>query len=48
MRTLLWLSCLSYMVIGMAHVVAGAVLEPMMASYGLTYGDGGQFIMNQF
>ncbi|WP_040717020.1 MFS transporter [Paenibacillus daejeonensis] len=48
MRNLIWLSCLSYMVIGMAHVVAGAVLEPMMASYGLSYGDGGQFIMNQF
>ncbi|MFS0724999.1 MFS transporter [Paenibacillus sp. 1P07SE] len=48
MRALIWLSCLSYMVIGMAHVVAGAVLEPMMASYGLSYGEGGQFIMNQF
>ncbi|XEC94933.1 sugar MFS transporter [Paenibacillus tarimensis] len=48
MRKLIGLSCLSYLVIGMAHVVAGAVLEPMMSHYGLDYRDGGQFIMNQF
>jgi FHS family glucose/mannose:H+ symporter-like MFS transporter len=48
MNRLVWLGCLSYMVIGMAHVVAGAVLVPLIGAYGVDYGDGGQFIMNQF
>ncbi|MBJ6360774.1 MFS transporter [Paenibacillus sp. GCM10012307] len=48
MRKLIWMGCLSYLVIGMAHVVAGAILEPLIASYGLDYRSGGQFIMNQF
>jgi FHS family glucose/mannose:H+ symporter-like MFS transporter len=48
MKRLIWLGCLSYMVIGMAHVVAGAVLLPLIGAYGVEYGDGGQFIMNQF
>ncbi|RXZ79974.1 MFS transporter [Paenibacillaceae bacterium] len=48
MRKMIWLACLSYLVIGMAHVAAGSILEPMMARYGLDYRDGGQFIMNQF
>ncbi|OUM94796.1 MAG: MFS transporter [Thermobacillus sp. ZCTH02-B1] len=48
MQRLIWLGCLSYMVIGMAHVVAGAVLVQLIGAYGVEYGDGGQFIMNQF
>ncbi|WP_052350807.1 MFS transporter [Paenibacillus gorillae] len=48
MRKLLWLGCLSYLVIGLAHVIGGAVLEQMMAKYGLSYRDSGQWIMNQF
>ncbi|MFD0957817.1 MFS transporter [Paenibacillus chungangensis] len=48
MKRLIWIGCLSYLVIGIAHVVGGAVLEPMMAHYGLAYKDGGQWIMNQF
>ncbi|HUC94165.1 MAG TPA: MFS transporter [Paenibacillus sp.] len=48
MRKLIWLGCLSYLVIGMAHVVAGAVLIQVLDYYGLQYGDGGQWIMNQF
>ncbi|CAM4470217.1 MFS transporter [Paenibacillus tarimensis] len=48
MNKLIWIGCLSYLVIGMAHVVGGAVLEPMMDHYGLGYQDGGQWIMNQF
>lgn len=42
------LSCLTYMVIGIAHVVVGVVLEPMLREYSLSYQDGGQIIMNQF
>ena len=48
MRKLIWLGCLSYFVIGMAHVVMGAVLEPMTAHYGREYADGGQLVFNQF
>lgn len=48
MNKLIGLGCLSYMTIGMAHVAAGAVLVPLLAYYGAAYGDGGQWIMNQF
>ena len=48
MKKLLWLGCLSYLVIGVAHVVGGSILEQLMDHYGLTYKDGGQWIMNQF
>ncbi|MFC4778924.1 MFS transporter [Paenibacillus sp. GCM10023252] len=48
MRQLIWLGCLSYLVIGLAHVIGGAVLESMMDKYDLSYQDGGQWIMNQF
>lgn len=48
MRKLLLLSCLAYMLNGIAHVVVGSILEPMVHDYGLLYEDGGQLIMNQF
>lgn len=48
MRKLIWLGCLSYLIIGVAHVVGGTVLEQLIEHYGLTYKDGGQWIMNQF
>ncbi|WP_054025877.1 MFS transporter [Bacillus sp. FJAT-28004] len=48
MKKLIWLGCLSYLVIGVAHVVGGSILEQLIAHYGLTYKDGGQWIMNQF
>lgn len=48
MRKLILLGCLSYFVIGLAHVVAGAVLEPIMANYELDYAAAGQWITNQF
>ncbi|MCR2807839.1 MFS transporter [Paenibacillus soyae] len=48
MKKLMWMGCLSYLVIGIAHVVGGAVLEQLIDYYGLTYKDGGQWIMNQF
>ncbi|SDS75819.1 Major Facilitator Superfamily protein [Paenibacillaceae bacterium GAS479] len=48
MRKLILLGCLSYFVIGLAHVVAGALLEPVMANYKLDYGSAGQWITNQF
>lgn len=48
MKKLIWMGCLSYLVIGIAHVIGGAVLEQLMEHYGITYKDGGQWIMNQF
>jgi fucose permease len=48
MRKLILLSCLSYFVIGLAHVIAGALLEPVMAQYKLDYSSAGQWITNQF
>lgn len=48
MKKLLWLSCLSYLIIGLAHVVGGSVLWQVMEKYSLTYKDGGQWLMNQF
>lgn len=48
MKKLLWMGCLSYLVIGIAHVIGGALLEQLIAYYDITYKDGGQWIMNQF
>ncbi len=48
MRKLILLGCLSYFVIGLAHVVAGALLEPVMEEYALDYSSAGQWITNQF
>lgn len=48
MRKILWLACLSYLVIGIAHIIGGSVLEQLINHYGVTYASGGQWIMNQF
>lgn len=48
MNKLIWMGCLSYFLIGLAHVVVGPVLEPLIRHYGVDYKDGGQLIMNQF
>ncbi|MCM3631567.1 MFS transporter [Paenibacillus glycanilyticus] len=48
MRKLIALGCLSYLVIGLAHVVGGSVMEQMLGKYDLSYDDGGQWMMNQF
>ncbi|REK69474.1 MFS transporter [Paenibacillus paeoniae] len=48
MKKLLWMGCLSYLVIGIAHVIGGTLLEQLITHYGITYKDGGQWIMNQF
>jgi FHS family glucose/mannose:H+ symporter-like MFS transporter len=48
MRMLFGLSCLSYLLIGLAHVVLGSVLEQLILHYGLNYSEGSQLIFNQF
>lgn len=48
MKKFIWLVCLIYCLNGFGHIIIGTVLEPMVDSYGVVYGDGGQLIMNQF
>ena len=48
MRKILWLSCLSYLVIGIAHIIGGSILEQLVTHYNVSYASGGQWIMNQF
>jgi len=48
MRKLVALGCLSYLLIGLAHVVIGSLLEELIAHYGLDYNRGSQLIFNQF
>ncbi|TBL72645.1 MFS transporter [Paenibacillus thalictri] len=48
MRVIFWLGCACYLLIGLAHVVVGSVLEEMMTYYGRSYSDGGQLVFNQF
>src|SRR5690625_2184140 len=48
MRNFIWLACLIYTLNGFGHIIIGTVLEPMVESYGIDYGAGGQLIMNTF
>lgn len=48
MRNFIWLACLIYTLNGFGHIIIGTVLEPMVESYQIDYGAGGQLIMNQF
>lgn len=48
MKRLLWIGCLSYFLIGLAHVVLGSVLPVMLGHYGREYSEGGMLIFTQF
>lgn len=48
MKKFVWIACLIYALNGFGHIIIGTVLEEMVQSYGVVYGDGGQLIMNQF
>ncbi|ULO07227.1 MFS transporter [Paenibacillus sp. 19GGS1-52] len=48
MKKLLWISCLSYFVIGLAHVVLGSILPVLLEHYDQNYSAGGQLIFSQF
>ncbi|MBW8351126.1 MFS transporter [Bacillus sp. IITD106] len=48
MKKFVFFACLIYCLNGFGHIIIGTVLEPMVKSYGIHYGDGGQLIMNQF
>ncbi|MWC30736.1 MFS transporter [Paenibacillus sp. MMS18-CY102] len=48
MRKLIAIGSLSYLLIGLAMVLTGAVLEPVIAHYGLDYKMGSLWITDQF
>lgn len=48
MKAFLWAGCLSYFLIGLAHVIAGSLLPELLAHYGLDYSAGGRLIALQF
>jgi FHS family glucose/mannose:H+ symporter-like MFS transporter len=48
MRKIVWIGCLSYLLIGLAHVVLGTVLEELIAHYDISHNTGSQLIFNQF
>lgn len=48
MKRLIWMGCLSYLLIGLAHVVIGSLLTVMLDYYNRDYSDGGQLIFAQF
>ena len=48
MKKVIWIGCLSYFVIGLAHVVLGSILPVLLKSYDQNYSAGGQLIFSQF
>ncbi|MCJ8011998.1 MFS transporter [Paenibacillus sp. KQZ6P-2] len=48
MKRLIWIGCLSYFLIGLAHVVLGSVLPVLLEHYGREYSEGGTLIFTQF
>ncbi|MEK4344683.1 MULTISPECIES: MFS transporter [unclassified Paenibacillus] len=48
MKKLIWIGCLSYFVIGLAHVVLGSILPVLLQHYDQNYSAGGQLIFSQF
>ncbi|CAM2937455.1 MFS transporter [Paenibacillus taichungensis] len=48
MKKLLWIGCLSYFLIGLAHVVLGSILPVALEHYGKDYSQGGTLIFAQF
>lgn len=48
MSRLVFLGSVAYLMVGIAQLVIGTVMEPMVHEYGVGYGDGGQLVMHQF
>lgn len=48
MKKIIWIGCLSYFLIGLAHVVLGSVLPVLLQHYGKEYSEGGTLIFAQF
>jgi FHS family glucose/mannose:H+ symporter-like MFS transporter len=48
LKKLIWIGCLSYFVIGLAHVVLGSILPVLLQHYERSYSAGGELIFSQF
>lgn len=48
MKRIIWIGCLSYFLIGLAHVVLGSVLPVVLEHYDREYSEGGTLIFAQF
>ncbi|MGG1600390.1 MFS transporter [Paenibacillus naphthalenovorans] len=48
MRAFFWNGCLSYLLIGLAHVIMGSLLPEMLVYYNKDYSDGGLLVSFQF
>lgn len=48
MKRIIWIGCLSYFLIGLAHVVLGSILPVLLEHYGKEYSEGGTLIFAQF
>ncbi|MCZ8511974.1 MFS transporter [Paenibacillus filicis] len=48
MKAFIWAGCLSYLLIGLAHVIMGSLLPELLVHYGLDYSAGGHLISLQF
>jgi FHS family glucose/mannose:H+ symporter-like MFS transporter len=48
LKKLIWIGCLSYFVIGLAHVVLGSILPVLLQHYDRSYSAGGELIFSQF
>jgi FHS family glucose/mannose:H+ symporter-like MFS transporter len=48
MSRLIYLACITFLIVGLGQLVVGTVMEPMVHAYGIQYEDGGQLVMNQF
>jgi len=48
MKRIIWIGCLSYFLIGLAHVVLGSVLPLILEHYDREYSEGGTLIFAQF
>jgi FHS family glucose/mannose:H+ symporter-like MFS transporter len=48
MNRLLLMGCIGYLLIGLAHVIIGALLPELLAHYSLSYTEGGQLVFVQF
>jgi FHS family glucose/mannose:H+ symporter-like MFS transporter len=48
MKRMIWMGCFLYLLIGLAHVVLGAIMPELLDYYELDYKDGGLLIFLQF
>jgi FHS family glucose/mannose:H+ symporter-like MFS transporter len=48
MNRVLFMGCLAYLLIGLAHVIIGSLLPELIEHYSINYSQGGQLIFTQF